>query len=107
MTDSKSKIQTVGKAPLGDAELHQWLKEYCEAHPHHDTLVLSRDQFIGVSRTALDAYLQGTYFLPKENGGNGVDTKNSKIESQIRRFREQVEGTVRHGWANSFVETRT
>jgi DNA transposition AAA+ family ATPase len=104
----KPKIQLVGgQVSLGDEELRQWLIHYIEAHPQHDTVVLSREQFIGVSRTALDAYIAGTYFLPKENGGNGVDPKNSKIEDQIRRFRERVEGTVRHGYASSFVETRT
>lgn len=107
MTNDR-KIQLVGgQVPLGDQELLQWLRTYCEGHPQHDTVVLSREQFIGVSRTALDAYLAGTYFLPKENGGNGVAPNNSKIEGAIRRFREHVEGTVRHGYANTFVETRT
>jgi DNA transposition AAA+ family ATPase len=104
----KPKIQIVGDAaPLGDESLRQWLAEYIEAHPQHDTSILQREQFIGMSRTALDAYLNGMYFLPKENGGQGVDPKNSKLERLVRAFRDRIEGTVRHGYAQTFVETRT
>src|SRR5207253_6794081 len=83
-----------------------WFAEYIEEHPHLTTAVLSRSDHIGKSRTALDAYLDGTYFLPKENGGQGVDPKGSKIEKSIREYRERVEGTTRHGFTNSFVKTR-
>ena len=104
---AKEKIQLVGKVPTHDEGLRQWLVAYIEAHPHHNTVVLARKDFIDVSRTALDLYILGTYFLPVESGGEGHDPSKSKIENSIRLFREKVEGTVRHGYANSFVKTRT
>lgn len=102
-----NRLKVVGPAPPGDEELRRWLATYIQEHPHHTTVVLSRSQYIGVSRTALDAYLDGTYFLPKQSGGMGVSPANSTIEKKVRAFREQVEGTVRHGYANTFVETRS
>lgn len=107
MSKDDTRLKVVGPAPPGDEELRRWLAKYIAEHPHHTTLVLSRSQHIGVSRTALDAYLDGTYFLPKESGGMGVSPANSTIEKKVRAFREQVEGTVRHGYANTFVETRS
>jgi DNA transposition AAA+ family ATPase len=107
MSKDKERIQLVGKVSTADEGLRQWLIKYIEAHPQHTTAVLSRSQFVGVSRTALDSYLEGTYFLPKENGGLGIDPERSNIEDRIRNYRDRVEGTVRHGYANSFVETRT
>lgn len=107
MEKEKDKIQLVGKVPSTDEELRQWLVKYMEGHPQHTTAVLSRSQFIGVSRTALDSYVEGTYFLPKDAGGLGIDPARSNVEERIRAYRERVEGTVRHGYANSFVETRT
>ena len=76
-------------------------------HPHHSTTVLSRSQYIGVSRGALEEYLAGTYFLPVESGGKGVNPQTSKLENAVRAYRERIEGSVRHGYVNSFVETRT
>lgn len=104
---SDTRLKVVGGKPPGDDELHRWLVNYIAEHPHHTTAVLSRKQYTGVSRTALDMYVEGTYFLPKESGGAGVQPANSKIEAAIRAFREQVEGTVRHGYANTFVESRS
>jgi DNA transposition AAA+ family ATPase len=49
----------------------------------------------------------GAYFLPKDYGGEGVDPKASKIEHAIRAFRERVDGSPRHGYSRTFVETRT
>src|SRR5881227_2750454 len=49
-------------------ELRGWLEGYVKRYPHHTTDVLSRSQYIGVSRRALDAYIAGTYFLPKKDG---------------------------------------
>lgn len=89
-----------------DEELRQWLKRYVGEHPHHSTAVLSRAQYIGMSRKALDSYLSGTYFLPKEFGGEGIDRRVSKVEPSIRAYRERVEGSSRHGYTNTFVETR-
>jgi DNA transposition AAA+ family ATPase len=107
MTKRETKIQLVGAPPPGDEELRRWLTAYVKEHPHHTTAVLSRKNYIGVSRTALDAYIEGSYFLPKESGGMGVSPSNSGIEKRVRAFREQVEGTVRHGYANTFVESRS
>ena len=45
--------------------------------------MLSREQFIGISRTPLDDYIKGIYFLPVANGGRGHDPKNSKIEAAM------------------------
>lgn len=97
--------ETLEAVDLGDQELRQWLADYTSKHPHHTTAVLSRSQYIGVARSALDAYLAGTYFLPKSLGGEGISPRSSRIENVIRAYRERVEGTVRHGYANSFVET--
>ncbi len=55
----------------GDEELQHWLQSYINQFPHHTTAVLSRSEYIGVSRAALDLYLAGTYFLPKELGEQG------------------------------------
>lgn len=101
----KPKLKVVGAKPLYDEELRLWLENHIEEHPHLNTNVLSRTDKTGVSRAGLDSYLAGTYFLPKEQGGAGVSS--SKIEDKIRAYREKVEGTVRHGYANTFVETRS
>lgn len=101
------KINVVGPPPPGDEELRLWLAAYIEKHPHHNTSVLARAEYIGQSRPALDAYLTGTYFLPIESGGQGVNPKNSKVEARIRAFREKVEGTTRHGYESRFIETRS
>lgn len=107
MTTDNREIKLVSKAPDWDEGLRQWLENYIQENPHHDTKVLQSSDWIGFSRTGLDAYLNCTYFLPKEAGGQGVQPGNSKLEERIRQFRERIEGTVRHGWANKFVETRT
>ena len=107
MSEKEKKLHVVGPAPPGDEELRRWLEKYIEEHPHHTTAILSKSQYIGVSRTLLEAYLGGTYFLPEEAGGLGVDPSRSKAEARIRLYRERVEGSVRQGYANSFVETRS
>lgn len=106
--NNEAKLQIVGGAKdVGDEKLRIWLAQYIEEHPHLSTIVLSRNDHIGVSRTALDAYLNGTYFVPKESGGLGVNVSNTQIEKKISLYRERVEGTVRHGYTNSFLETRS
>lgn len=105
MTEKK-KLQVVGKQLQWDEDLRCWLAAHIEEHLHLTTTVLSRSDHIGVSRTALDQYLEGTYFLPKESGGTGVNPDGSKVEHRIRAYRERVEGTVRHDYSNTFVETR-
>lgn len=102
-----NKLHVVGGGPPWDEDLRLWLVAYIKEHPHLDTKVLARSNQIGLSRTGLDAYLEGTYFLPKESGGMGVNPKGSTVEKRIRAYRERVEGTVRHGHANTFVETRS
>lgn len=90
---------------IGDEELHNWLTSYIQRYPHHTTAVLSRSDFIGISRPALESYLEGTYFLPVEAGGQGADPQTSTIEAAIRNYRLRVEGTERHGLLDSFLET--
>ena len=87
-------------------ELRAWLEGYIKRYPHHTTEILARSQYIGVSRRALDAYLAGRYFMPKEEGGEGQNPQTSTVENAIRVYRERVEGTVRHGYANTFKRTR-
>ncbi len=87
-------------------KLRGWLEGYIERYPHHTTEILARSQYIGISRRALDAYLAGTYFLPKKDGGEGHDPQTSTLENSIRVYRERVEGTIRHGYANTFKQTR-
>lgn len=105
---AEAKLKIVGGATdVGDEELRIWFENYLKKHPHISTQELSRSDHIGVSRTALDAYLNSTYFLAKELGGLGVNPKTTLIEKKIRAYRERVEGTVRHGYTNSFLETRS
>lgn len=105
MREERPKLKVIGGKPQFDEELRLWLAKHMEENTHLTPTVLSRSDHIGASRTLIEAYLSGTYFLPKAQGGLGV--KSSKIEQQIRAYREKVEGTVRHGYANTFVETRS
>src|SRR5437763_8303595 len=90
-----------------DDELRGWLESHIKQYPHHTTEVLSRSEYIGVTRRVLDSYVAGKYFLPKSMGGEGVNPTTSKVENAVLAFRVQVEGTVRHGYANTFMETKT
>ncbi len=101
----KPKLRVVGGKPSYDEELRLWLEKHKDENQHLSLTILARSDHIGGSRTQIQQYLEGTYFLPKEQGGTGV--KESKLEERIRRYREKVEGTVRHGYANTFVETRS
>ncbi|HKO43377.1 MAG TPA: AAA family ATPase [Pyrinomonadaceae bacterium] len=102
---AQRKLQTAGPPP-GDEGLRKWLENFIKENPHLTTAALARGDHIGVSRTALDQFLEGTYFLSKDLGGSGVKPETSKIERQIRAYRERVEGTVREGYANTFLQTR-
>src|SRR5438045_4183333 len=97
------------KPPLHeeDEELRKWLESYIKKYPHHTTAILSRSEFIGVARVALDAYLAGTYFLPVRLGGQGVDPESSTLEDSIRDYRIRVDGTERYNLVEAFLETRT
>lgn len=100
------KLEVVTPAVTWDDPLRLWLADYIKRNPHHNTSVLSKRDYIGVSRPALDAYLAGTYFLPKDQGGQGVDPKGSGLEPKVRAFREQIEGSQQHQHKN-FVENQT
>jgi hypothetical protein len=99
------KVVTVGEDAPWDEELRSWLKKHLAEHPHLNTTILSRSQYIGMSRQALDSYLKGKYFLPKSAGGKGIDRKTSKVEDLIRAYRERIELPVRHASAGEFVKT--
>lgn len=103
----KRKVVTVGEGAPWDEELRSWLKKHIAEHPHLNTAILSRSQYIGVSKPALDSYLKGTYFLPKASGGKGIDTKSSKVEELIGAYRERIELPIRHAPADEFVKTDT
>lgn len=105
MSEAKLKI-VGGTAKLGNEELRLWLENYIKDHPHLSTIELARSDHTGVSRTALDAYINGTYFVPKESGGQGVNPAKSNIEKKIQAYREKVEGVVRGGIKTSYLETR-
>ena len=95
-----------GTPPTADEELRQWLISHMERHPHLTTRVLSRREHIGISQPALDAYIKGIYYLPKESGGEGVNIQKSKVEPSIRIYREKLDGPVRNGYAQTFIEDR-
>lgn len=103
-----SKLKIVkGEYYEPDEKLRQWLEKYIEDHPHLPTSELERDDHVGYSRTALDAYLKGTYFLPKSSGGVfNIPPKKSRIEDKIRDYRDRMEGVIRHGVRDSFIPTR-
>lgn len=100
-----AKFQIVGAKPAWNEELRAWLERFIEQYPHKTTAILSRSDHIGASKTALDNYLSGTYFLAKEQGGMGVKPDgSSKIEGLIQAFREREEGTAGDA-AQIFVAT--
>ena len=96
-----------GGASVGDEMLRLRFDAFIKSHPHLTTLVLSRADYIGMSRTTLDAYLNGTYFVPKESGGLGVNPKNTQIEAKIRAYLDKAEGVVKDGYTSTFLETRS
>src|ERR1051325_6740784 len=104
-TSSAKQIEGL-RLPAGcDEELRAWLQKYIVKYPHHTTKVLAQTQFIGVAKSALDAYIAGTYFLPRSEGGHGTNPAESKIEHAIRLYRQRIAGSERHGYRNAFLET--
>lgn len=76
---------------LPDEELRLWL----ERHLDDEGITmnrLSRTTHTGVSKLALQAYVDGVYFLPTEAGGLGVRREKSTVETRIRKYRDRVEG---------------
>jgi DNA transposition AAA+ family ATPase len=104
-----------GTDKLGDEELRQWLEQHVEKlknvaiesdeEPTSVMAILQRKDHIGYSKTALESYLLGTYFLSKEQNGFGVQAK--KIEKAVRAYRDRTDGTFRDGYDSHFLKTRT
>jgi hypothetical protein len=104
---STETITELNPQPEIDETLRKWLADYIAAHPEHTTAVLARADYIGMSRRALDSYLSGRYFLPREKGGEGGDPASSRLEPAIRAFRSRVQSLDQHGNLGTFVETAT
>jgi DNA transposition AAA+ family ATPase len=102
-----SQIEYKDDGCRGDEELRQWLLSYIEEHPHHTTVVLSRAQYIGISRKALDAYLDGSCFRREKEGGLGLNAGNSNLERKIREFQARVDRPRRLRLTGDFIQTRT
>jgi len=106
--EGDKRLQVTGeRSPLGNEELRLWLQRHIEQNPHLTTAVLSRKDYIGMSRPALDQYLAGKYFSPVANGGQGVDPGSSALEPRVQAYRDRVEGTERHALGSGFVKTTT
>src|SRR5688500_18269742 len=95
---SHGKIHVAGDGAAWDEELRLWLENHIKENPHLTPLVLSRREYIGMSRTAVDAYLKCEYF----DKGDGAGVKSSRLEGLIKAYRERIEGTSRHGITNTF-----
>ncbi len=78
--------QEIKKPHEPNLELSNWLKEYISGSAEKRKFVCKITE---KSRSAVEAYANGTYFLPKENGGLGV--MKSNIEETIEAFKESVE----------------
>src|SRR5947209_9035366 len=107
MPANKPLISVVGARKMGDEELRLWLNNFIAEHDHLTTLDLSRSHNIGVPRTILEAYIEGRYFLSEAAGGLGASPDRTDVEQKIRDYRECVEGTDRHDYQDSFLETRS
>lgn len=99
----KPKLQIAGSGPAWDEELRLWLEEHIKKYPHLTPAVLAASTHIGMSRTAIDAYLKCTYFSAGNDDSKGV--KTSRLEDLIRAYRERIEGPARDGVRNTFVKT--
>ena len=90
-----------------DEELRSWLEIYLLENPQYDTNILSRSYHIGLPRQVLDLYLSGEYFLPVSRGGKGFASENSRVEEEIRAFRQRVGGSESQRENSDFYETET
>ena len=103
---SRGSLKIVGgSGNVGDEALRQRLIAYLAQHPHLTTKIIERKDHSGVSRTALDLYIKGSYFLAGGPNGSPVNPKNSKIEDKIRDYLNRVEGTETNGYSDSFTPT--
>lgn len=94
-----------GTKNVGDEALRQRFVRFMAKYPHLTTAELSRDNQIGFSKTGLDGYLKGTYFLTGGPNKSPVNPANSKIERLIREYLDRVEGNQRSGEKSEFVQT--
>lgn len=94
------------RSPLGDEALRQRLINHLKSHPHMTTAQLVR-RMGASSRPALDLYIKGDYFKPKQEGGQGVNPKGAtQLEAIIRDYLDRVEGTESHAYS-AFANTQT
>lgn len=104
--ENRGTVNVVGgSGHVHDERLRQRLEAFIEAHPHLTTSVLERRDHIGVSRTALDAYLKAKYFTSGGPGGKPVNPKNSQVEPRIRRYLDREEGMGAASTDVGFVRT--
>ena len=75
---------------LGDEDLRSWLISEIEKYPHLTPQLLSGRDYIRASRTGIEAWIAGSYFLPKDLGGVGCSPEHSNLEKKIRDYRERV-----------------
>lgn len=103
---SRGPLKIVGgTSDVGDEALRQRFANFMAKYPHLTTAELSRDNQIGFSKTGLDGYLKGTYFLFGGPNGSPVNPAKSKLERLIREYLDRVEGDQRSGEKSEFVQT--
>lgn len=102
---SRGSLKAFG-GNVGDEALRLRLANFIKQHPNLTTVELGRKNQMGVSRTLLDSYLAGKYFLAKDQGGMGVNPRNSQTESKIRAYLDKMEGSISTGGHSiGFMET--
>ena len=85
-SDLPEQPQKIEEPYKPNLELVKWLKEYISGSVKVTKFV---GRSIGKSRTVIDAYVNGKYFLPKERGGLGV--RKSDVETKVETFKKSVE----------------
>jgi DNA transposition AAA+ family ATPase len=99
LNDDRGSVKIVGgKKGVHDERLRQRFAKFMADHPHLTTTVLQRSDHIGLSRTMLDEYLEGKYFLK-------VNPKKSKLEPTLRAYLDRAEGIGQKGFDTGFVKT--